>query len=744
MFTGFYLLPPCFGENRIVRDALPALGNVYIPLLLLHPLACVAHRHGRGQLTGMRRPGVGAVLRLSATLFVHPLRLGRCGRTKNILKGETTTPGIIAVLEREPTGLSREIAEGIADRMYESSGLSRRLITRWDGVSVIILHTGKDSYGVFESGDWLVVWYGWPLYKGRSVTEDILKDCAENLADGDVRSFFRDWYGHFQAVVYSRKDHELVVAADKISTHPVYYTDGGSYVAVSPETLSFCALAKYGWQPGIRKGAIYEYLASGHLWGDGTFWNEVFRLGPGQYVYANGAGIACRFYWQATYNPSDESEERLKEKLAEAIERDVATLPPGKGLLTLSGGADSRSLLCFLDALKVPFGAVSYNFGDAQTASDASVGEYYAKKLGADHFFYDADLTDTTRLIDDIHRAIAATGGECDTVASQDAFLGTRFYQELSRRYDYILRGDEAWGGRMPAGNLDLVFLDSHLYTLREFPQPERILLAEAFAEGADYLRRQQNRYARECPSSAREMDDLREYIFWRHRSPRLLQTMAYFRRMYLPQFAPFLFEHTLDAIAVTPSSLRTNKSLFMEMNRDRFPEFFRDPNAPNPLMTEGTRFDRIYRDPYIQALIRDALIQDPPASLRRLLDPEKTRDFVDSILTEEGSRIRAQNRSYNLLRIFRNIADKSPGISARLECMLVCSGVVKYPYLNSKYLFRMLVLALALREHEAVIPGEVSAGAEASAPGLLPEIGLGHSGGVSGKSFAHVEAQRQ
>lgn len=659
-------------------------------------------------------------------------------------QGGTTTPGIIAVLEREPTGLSREIAEGIADRMYESPGLSRRLITRWDGVSVIILHTGKDSYGAVESGDWLVAWYGWPLYKGRPVTEDILKDCAEHFADSDVRSFFRDWYGHFQAVVYSRRDHELVVAADKISTHPVYYTDGGSYVAVSPETLSFYALAKYGWEPGIRKGAIYEYMASGHLWGDGTFWNEAFRLGPGQYVYANGAGIACRFYWQMTFSPSDESEERLKERLAEAIEQDVASLPPGRGLLTLSGGVDSRSLLGFLHALKVPFGAVSYNFGDAYTASDASVGEYYAKKLGADHFFYDADLADTSRLIGDIHRVIAATGGECDTVVSQDAFLGTRFYEDVGRRYDYLLRGDEIWGGRMPAGNLDLVFLDSHLYTLTEFPQPERILRPEALAKGAEYLRRQRNRYARECPAVTHDLDDLREYIFWRHRESRLLQTMAYFRRFYIPQLAPFLFERTVEVIAETPASLRTRKSLFQVMNRDRFPELFQDPNAPNPFMTEGTRFDRIYRDPGVQALIRDVLVENPPEPLRDLLDPEKTRAFVESILAEGSGRIREQNRSYNLLRAFRNIADLSPALSAEIEYLLVRLGLVKYPYLNSKYLFRMLVLALALREHEAVIPGEVSAGADASAPGLLPDIGSGYSGGVSGKRFAHVEAQRQ
>ncbi len=629
--------------------------------------------------------------------------------------------------------------------MYESSGLLRHVITRWDDLSVIILHTGKDSYGCIDSEDWLVAWYGWPLYKGNPVTQDILRNCAENLAEGDVQSFFRDWYGHFQAVVYSRKDHEIVVAADNLSTHPVYYTDGGSATSPSlPKRSRSVPLRSMGGSRAsgkVRSMSLWPAAISGATEHSGT---KSSAWGRGSTVYANSAGLACRFYWQMTFSPSDEGEESLKERLAEAIAQDIAALPPGRGLLTLSGGTDSRSLLGFLDALKVPFGAVSYNFGDAYTASDASVGEYYAKKLGADHFFYDADLTETSRLIDDIHRVIAATGGECDTVVSQDAFLGIRFYQDASRRYDYILRGDEVWGGRLPAGNLDLVFLNTYLYTLREFAQPERILLPDAFAQGVDYLRRQRNRYVRECPSSIRKMDDLRDYIFWRHRSPRLLQTMAYFRRVYIPQFAPFLFGHTIDVIAATPSRLRTDKSLFVAMNRDRFPELFRDTNAPNPYMTEGTRFDRIYRDPHIQALIRDALIRNPPAALRKVLDPEKTEVWVESILTEGDGRIRAQNRSYNLLRIFRDIADKSPGLSARLECLLIRSGFVKYPYLNSKYLFRMLVLALALREHEAAIPGEASAGAGVPAQGSIPELAAGQSGGVSGKGFVGVGVQRQ
>ncbi|MDN7026092.1 hypothetical protein FGU65_14580 [Methanoculleus sp. FWC-SCC1] len=652
-------------------------------------------------------------------------------------------PGIVAVLERGPDGLSGEIAGRIADRMYESSRLRRHIVDPGNGFALVILHNEKDFFGCLHSDDWLVAWYGRPLYNGRPLTPEIFGECEAYLGR-DPDAFFANWYGHFQAVIYAKKRHELYAASDKISTQQLYYTEGKDFVALAPETLSLRALAAFGWRPAIRDGAIYEYLASGHLWGDGTFWDTVFRLGPGQYLHARPGGLSHRFYWQPVYRPSDEDEGSLRERLFKAIEKDISSLPPGRALLTLSGGADSRSLLGFLDAMEMPFGVVSYNFGDAYTASDAHVGEYYADKIGADHFFYDADLSDIDRLIDDIRRVIAATGGECDTVVGQDAFLGTRFYRTLAGDYDFLLRGDEIWGGHMHVTNSDMAFLDTYLYTLEEFRQPAKILSPEAFRQGVRYLKAQMQEYSREYPAAVRNADDLRDYLYWRHRETRLLQTMAYIRRVYIPHIAPFLLDHTVASTLVTPSRLRTDKQLFREMNRVGFPALFQDPSAPNPFMTESTRFDRIYRDPNVLALIRDALIENPPAAFRDLLDPERTEAWVASVTAGEATAIRAQNRLYNLLLTVRDIVSRSPSLSAHLEYLLVRSGLVKYPFLDSKYLFRLLVLALALREHEAVAATGAAASSGAETPSAVHDFPGRHALTGTGKSLISAEAQRQ
>jgi hypothetical protein len=387
-------------------------------------------------------------------------------------------------------------------------------------------------------------------------------------------------------------------------------------------------------------------------------------------------------------------------------------------LLTLSGGSDSRSLLGFLHSRNQPFSVISYNFGDVYTESDAHVGMYFARKLGVHHFYSDADLTDSGRLIDDINRTVRATGGECDTTASQDAFLGAQFYADLAKEYDFLIRGDEAWGGHFHATRTEIAFLDCYLYNLNEFPQPEKILKADCYRQGVRYLQEQRERYAEEYRSASSDLNDLRDYLHWRHREPRLLQNMAYFRRVYIPHTAPFLLDNTLAMDTIIPSRYRTGKRLFMDMNRVQFPDLFLDPNMPNPYMTAGTRFDRIYQSEEIQDFIRDALGRNLPESLKSVIDPEKMEYWVHSVMASRPAHIRAQNRSYNILRFFRDLLEWNKTLSSYLEFLLVRSGIVKYPFLDSKYLFRMLVLSLALREHESALSTAESE--EKSAP-LFP-----------------------
>jgi len=621
-------------------------------------------------------------------------------------------PGIIAVFGNRQAQHLCGIADSIAEQMYESLHLARCRVIESNGLALMILHTGNDFFGTFAAGDWTIAWYGRAAYNGRPIGPEIIPDLDRLWPAGLHAELAYHFQGNFQAAIYSKSRHELLVLSDRISTHALYTTETEEWTAIVPETLTLRALTAYGWRPSIREGAVFEFMASGYLWGDGTYWNEVRFLGPGRYLLCRPEGAVSGSYWEMSYTPSTESPGTLGSRLYAAIGQDFDTLPTGRPILTLSGGSDSRSLLGFLHARGIPCTAVSYNFGDAYTASDAGVGKYYAEKLGQPHFFFDADLSSPSRLIEDIRSVIAATGGESDGPASQDAFLGREFYKNLAAEYDYLLRGDELWGRALHAASLNAAFLAPHLYTMTEFRQPEAIMRPEQYSNAVSYLENLRRIYTDEFKPSPDGMNEFRDYLFWRHRQARFLQNMAYFRRTYIPQITPFLLDATVAITMIIPGDLRTGKKLFQRMNEDCFPDLFLDGNAPSPYMTEGTRFDRIYQMPEFREFVLDHLIRDPPAALAAVLDPERLEHWMQPILAGTSG-IQANNRSYNVMRFFKGMVNRNKKIAGYLESLLIRSGRVRYPYLDSKYLFRLLVLSLALREYEtactAIAPQEVS-----------------------------------
>ena len=165
------------------------------------------------------------------------------------------------------------------------------------------------------------------------------------------------------------------------------------------------------------------------------------------------------------FETSRETEQYLIASLFDAIQKDINDLPSGKKILTLSGGYDSRALLGFLKAADGQINTVSYSFGSkASREMDMDVGGYYADKAGVSHSRYLSPIDNSFRLISDINNAILATGGENYLSVFQDAFLGIEFYRNLAENYDYMIRGDEAWGWGDLAVDYNMAFWERRCF----------------------------------------------------------------------------------------------------------------------------------------------------------------------------------------------------------------------------------------------------------------------------------------
>lgn len=611
-------------------------------------------------------------------------------------------PGIVIIYNKKQRNIDTlNISNDISELMYESGVSQTTTVAQNNKISLKIAFKDKDYQGFFKTEEGFIAWYGKPLYKGEPFNESICDNIKRYMEVSKLNALINEISGSFQLVIYLSKSNECFVVSDKISSCPFYYTETNDLVVFTPEPLTLKALKNHNWYPTIRQESLFEFMASGHLWGDGSFWKEVKRLGPGQFIHLNRDDITINSYWKMIFESRIESEQSLIENLFEAIQNDINDLPKGKKILTLSGGFDSRALLGFLKLANQQFDTVGYSFGqNVNVGTDAEVGKYFADKLGISHRYYKAQIDEPNRLIADIKKMILATGGESHLVVMQDAFLGIEFYRNLAENYDYMIRGDEAWGWGDYAVNYDMAFWESRLFNLNEISHPKKIMKSEVFDNGIKYIERQRQKFIEECEDSNISANDLKDYLYWRHRESRLLQNMAYFRRCYIPHFAPFLFDRTLSVIKRTPSKFRVQKNLFINMGKKMFPELFLDNKAISPHTCDVNNFSFLYGNKKFRSFIKCALLESESDIFNNVFNRKSFEFWMDDILDGNCADTSELRRKHDLKRLGISFIGRSAYLKGCMKAFMVKKGMNTFPVLNVNYLFRLVVLSLALQEY--------------------------------------------
>lgn len=613
-------------------------------------------------------------------------------------------PGTIIVLPKKAGIPVSNIADSIQNALFGI--LSLRIDAKAaDTIQVRITAGEKDSSGTVDTRDCFIAWIGKPLFKGAPISrENIPLDIDKETR---VVEFVRGLQGHFQIVFYFIKKKEMYLFSDKISTHPFYYTETDDFHAVSPEAKSLLTLKEYDWKPTIRMGAIREFIANGFIWGDETYFNEIKRLGPGAYLKISSEGVQQKQYWRMVFEGLGGNKADLKRRLYEALRRDIELMPKGKAILTLSGGYDSRAILGLMKETGLDFRTVSYTFGlPYSDDSDAGVGRYFAEKSGVPFQFHQADISNGERVIADIEACIEATGGESDASCAQDALLGREFYRNLGAEYDYLLRGDELFGWEDHCINKRMACYEATLLNLNESPQPRKYLIPQAFSEGVDYIDGIRDKFSEEFSSFYHNFDELKDSLYWRHRQARLMGNMAYFRRSFIPHYAPFLFENTIETIKSVPSKYRINKNLFKETMRDCYPELFGDTNIPYGQGSKITKYELLFQNEALKSYIRDNLIVNPPSILADMLDMDLFITWVEKTLAIRSiseKNISERVKSNPIRSLAAKVIRKNRTLLAYSKAYFVRRGDVEMPYWqrDTSHIFRLLVLASALKKLE-------------------------------------------
>jgi hypothetical protein len=230
--------------------------------------------------------------------------------------------------------------------------------------------------------------------------------------------------------------------------------------------------------------------------------------------------------------------------------------------LPLSGGVDSRGILCLLTG--IPGGAANLKtitWGTEDSYQDTERDAYVAKEL-ADYYkvsntYYHTDLADGD--VEQIfNRFIKLGEGRIDHIAGY--MDGFHIWKTLyNNGVQGIIRGDEGFGWNKVSSEL-YVRLGTGL------------TLCEDFLNLRDY---ENYGFARQViPKNlqrrrAESLPRWRDRIYHEYRLPTIIAALTDLKLAYVEQITPLLAKNILYEVRELPDHLRTNKKLFREIVED-------------------------------------------------------------------------------------------------------------------------------------------------------------------------------
>ncbi len=279
------------------------------------------------------------------------------------------------------------------------------------------------------TGSWLAVAGTCFHQSGNNHPEHLLK---QFLAAGAQR-LVGELDGFFVIIAGNAGSREVVVITDIVGSLHFYYRQLGAGVALSTSSL---LLAQVG-AVSLDVVGCQEFLGTGVIYEDRTFYNEIRKLPPATITtFLDGRKIKQKQYWNiSSLTPealtASEAIDVLWENLTSAVARINQQFD--RVVCDLTGGYDSRAIAAaFLEGSK-KFATVVSGPSDS---GDVVVSRGLAAMFGLEHIHYPPVADPITS--ENLETALQLTDGECDIVEYSRV---ARIHRDLSQRFRISING---------------------------------------------------------------------------------------------------------------------------------------------------------------------------------------------------------------------------------------------------------------------------------------------------------------
>ena len=346
----------------------------------------------------------------------------------------------------------RNMTEVITHRGPDSDGFftDDNISMGFRRLSIIDLGAGHQP--IYNEDKSLVLTFNGEIYNYKDLRKELIAKGHKFYTDTDSEVLvhgFEEWKedmlpklrGMFGFAIYNTKDNSLFIARDFFGIKPMHYTQIGNDFVYASEIKSILEYPKF--EKKFNRKALDSYLSFQYAVPPETFFEGVYCLMPGHYLWYKDGEVETTRYFEARFNPDEEmTEEEAVDRIEKVFENSVnahkiADVEVG---CLLSSGVDSSYVSTYFADQKTF--TVGFDFGEKY--NEISWAKNLSEKIGVEHH---------THLIssEEFWDAVPTVQYHMDQPLADPSCIALYFVSRLASHYvKVVLSGegaDELFGG---------------------------------------------------------------------------------------------------------------------------------------------------------------------------------------------------------------------------------------------------------------------------------------------------------
>lgn len=346
----------------------------------------------------------------------------------------------------------RNMTEVITHRGPDSDGFftDDNISMGFRRLSIIDLGAGHQP--IYNEDKSLVLTFNGEIYNYKNLRKELIAKGHKFYTDTDSEVLvhgFEEWKedmlpklrGMFGFAIYNTKDNSLFIARDFFGIKPMHYTQIGNDFVYASEIKSILEYPKF--EKKFNRKALDSYLSFQYAVPPETFFEGVYCLMPGHYLWYKDGEVETTRYFEARFNPNEEmTEEEAVDRIEKVFENSInahkiADVEVG---CFLSSGVDSSYVSTYFADQKTF--TVGFDFGEKY--NEISWAKNLSEKIGVEHH---------THLIssEEFWDAVPTVQYHMDQPLADPSCIALYFVSRLASHYvKVVLSGegaDELFGG---------------------------------------------------------------------------------------------------------------------------------------------------------------------------------------------------------------------------------------------------------------------------------------------------------